>query len=276
MDKRYSLLQLFCLAIIIICSAFIGYWWQSHSELKKSNERIVDTHIKHLSLMDSLFCDLKSEILINDKTLQQDIHCLLDSVSNSQIKNHKQLHTTLIQAINDIIASSRNVEFTSKFQKDSILCQHEILMAHQQVKNMLSLHIDKIDDDYAMIGLWGTVLSIIFILFGFFAIFKIEEAKEQAKNILLEVQAKGEEVIANMTNKAESLQNLIQNVTSQNEQFNQNNQKMNILIEGFNEQKNESEQIIALLSDKLKELDLYLQDKKIPIKMKQSKKGAKS
>ena len=137
---------------------------------------------------------------------------------------------------------------------------------------MLSLHIDKIDDDYAMIGLWGTVLSIIFILFGFFAIFKIEEAKEQAKNILLEVQAKGEEVIANMTNKAESLQNLIQNVTSQNEQFNQNNQKMNILIEGFNEQKNESEQIIALLSDKLKELDLYLQDKKIPIKMKQSKK----
>lgn len=112
-------------------------------------------------------------------------------------------------------------------------------------------------------------------MFGFFAIFKIEEAKEQAKNILIEVQVKGEEVIANMTNKAESLQNLIQNVTSQNEQFNQNNQKMNILIEGFNEQKNESEQIITLLSDKLKELDLYLQDKK-QIKMKQSKKGAKS
>ena len=43
----------------------------------------------------------------------------------------------------------------------------------------------------------------------------------------------------------------------------------------FNKQKNESEQIISLLSDKLKELDLYLQDKK-QIKMKQSKKGAKS
>ena len=102
-----------------------------------------------------------------------------------------------------------------------------------------------------------------------------QKIKPYHDNILIEVQVKGEEVIANMTNKAESLQNLIQNVTSQNEQFNQNNQKMNILIEGFNKQKNESEQIISLLSDKLKELDLYLQDKK-QIKMKQSKKGAKS
>ena len=42
------------------------------------------------------------------------------------------------------------------------------------------LEDNKIDNDYSQIGIWGGLLSIIFLIFGFFAIFKIEETKTEA------------------------------------------------------------------------------------------------
>ena len=62
--------------------------------------------------------------------------------------------------------------------------------------NLVALHIDKIDNDYSQIGIWGGILSIIFLIFGFFAIFKIEETKAEAKNTLEDVKVQKEKASA--------------------------------------------------------------------------------
>ena len=57
------------------------------------------------------------------------------------------------------------------------------------MSNLVKLHIDKIENDYAQIGIWGGVLSVIFIIFGFFAIFKIEESKKDANEVIEEIKS---------------------------------------------------------------------------------------
>lgn len=75
----------------------------------------------------------------------------------------------------------------AQLQNDSALLRREILLSQAEESNMVALHLDKIDNDYSQIGIWGGVLSIIFLIFGFFAIFKIEETKAEVINTLTEV-----------------------------------------------------------------------------------------
>jgi hypothetical protein len=81
----------------------------------------------------------------------------------------------------------------SQLQKDSALFKREILLSQEEMNNLVELHIDKIENDYAQIGIWGGVLSVIFIIFGFFAIFKLEETKSDAQRILNDVIKQGDE-----------------------------------------------------------------------------------
>ena len=74
------------------------------------------------------------------------------------------------------------------------------------------MHIDKVENDYAQIGIWGGILSVIFIIFGFFAIFKIEETKTEAKTLLNDIEEQGKKVsnkINNLQEQASELNNFL-------------------------------------------------------------------
>jgi myosin heavy subunit len=98
----------------------------------------------------------------------------------------------------------------SQLQKDSAVFKREILLSQEEMSNLVEMHIDKIENDYAQIGIWGGVLSVIFIIFGFFAIFKIEESKSEAKDVLNEVKELGR----NASKEVEKLQNQATNLDS--------------------------------------------------------------
>ncbi len=84
----------------------------------------------------------------------------------------------------------------AQLQNDSALMRREIMLSQEEKMNLVALHIDKIDNDYSQIGIWGGILSIIFLIFGFFAIFKIEETKVEAKSTLEDVKNQKEKASA--------------------------------------------------------------------------------
>ena len=66
-------------------------------------------------------------------------------------------------------------------------------------EKMLELHLNKIEHEYTNITMWASVLTIIFLVFSFFSLFKIEQSRKE-----IETKKKGEEdingTIANATN----------------------------------------------------------------------------
>lgn len=157
-SNRNPIVYWFCGIIGFTLILLIGYLCNSTKTLKESQNVIVTENIGHIARVDSLFYEMKEVILCND---------------SGKIVNAPTL--------------------LSQLQKDSALFKRELLLSQEEMNNLVELHIDKIENDYAQIGIWGGVLSVIFIIFGFFAIFKLEETKSDAQRILNDVIKKGEE-----------------------------------------------------------------------------------
>lgn len=169
-ERNNTLTILFCLTFLAVFLTFIGYLRNSTNVFKQSQEKIVKAHLFHVESVDSMFRDMKN-VLVNN-----------DSVSLES----KQLLLSQIHA-------------------DSALFRREILLSQEEMNNAVTLHIDKIENDYAQIGIWGGILSIVFLFFGFFAIFKVEETKTEAKNVLKNVEEEGKKSIEELHRQATGL-----------------------------------------------------------------------
>lgn len=174
-SNRNPIVYWFCVTIFFILILLVSYLCHSTKTLTESQERIITEHVRHIAKVDSLFFDLKEVVLSSDS----------DKIINAPV-------------------------LLSQLQKDSAVFKREILLSQEEMSNLVEMHIDKIENDYAQIGIWGGVLSVIFIIFGFFAIFKIEESKSEAKDVLNEVKELGR----NASKEVEKLQNQATNLDS--------------------------------------------------------------
>ena len=154
--KTNKIVYCFCGVLIVALIMLIGYLCHSAKLFRDSQTRIVETHVNHIMKIDSIFYDMKVIILSNDS----------GTIANSQA-------------------------LVSQLQSDSALFRREVQLSQEEMSNLVALHIEKIENDYAQIGIWGGVLSVVFIIFGFFAIFKIEETKADAKDVLNDVKEQG-------------------------------------------------------------------------------------
>lgn len=191
MEKNSNkiLVRWFCGTFIATLLILVGYLYCSTNTFKESQTKIVNEHIKHIAKVDSIFYDMKTVVLSNDT----------GTIMNAPV-------------------------LLSQLQKDSALFKREILLSQEEVNNLVSLHIDKIDNDYSQIGIWGGLLSVIFLIFGFFAIFKIEETKAEAKNVLDDVKEKGKKA----TGEIEELQS---QASKLNNSFNSIKQECILLLQ---------------------------------------------
>ena len=209
MNDNKNVLRWFCGCFIATLIIFVSYLCYSITTFKNSQERIVTEHLEHLANVDSIFYDIKKVILSTDS----------GTIANAPV-------------------------LLAQLQNDSALMRREILLSQAEESNLVALHIDKIDNDYSQIGIWGGILSIIFLIFGFFAIFKIEETKAEAKNTLNEVKTEGDNASAQI--------NELQTQAGQlNDLFNSNNQKareLDGLIATINTKNSLAEESIARIN----------------------------
>lgn len=216
MKQHKITLYLFCSCFIATLIILVSYLCYSTTTFKNSQERIVTEHLEHLANADSIFCDIKKVILSNDS----------GTIANAPV-------------------------LLAQLQSDSALMRREIMLSQEEKMNLVALHIDKIDNDYSQIGIWGGILSIIFLIFGFFAIFKIEETKAEAKNTLEEVKTQGEEAIA-------ETKELQMQAGQLNDLFNSNiqkNRELDELIATINTEHSQAQHTLERIKGLLEEVE---------------------
>lgn len=207
------------MVLLIMFSILVGYWICSYIGLRNSQKEIVQMHANHIANVDSLFCDIKKKLLQENEKTQATVSSLLDSIAKKYPQRRWYINRALVASLENLVRTNNAKLLASEFKKDSILCKHETLMAQEQIKQMLSLHIDKIDDDYSTIGIWGAVLSIIFLTFGFFAIFKIEESRAEVNKVLTDARLKGDNLIKDIESKSNHFQHLLSTLMEQSNSF---------------------------------------------------------
>lgn len=222
--KNNNIVYCFCGVIIVILIILITYLCHSATIFKESQGKIVNEHVNHVMKIDSIFYDMKTMILSNDT----------GTIVNS-------------------------LALLSQLQCDSALFRREVQLSQEEMSNLVALHIEKIENDYAQIGIWGGVLSVIFIIFGFFAIFKIEETKADAKDVLSNVKKQGLNAsieITKLQDQATNLNNYLATIKQNSDSFISNKtEEFNTLIQDIVKMHDESTKYIERISDLLKEVE---------------------
>lgn len=124
---------------------------------------------------------------------------------------------------------------------------------------MVALHIEKIENDYAQIGIWGGVLSVVFIIFVFFAIFKIEETKADAKEVLNDVKKQGlnaSNEIAQLQGQASNLNEYLTSIKQDSDSFIANkSEELKALTQNIGTMHAESTKSLERISNLLQDVE---------------------
>lgn len=185
------------LTIVVICT--IAAW----IVMSKANDRLEATH---------------NTIITHQQNSINSIDSLLKIYWKSQTDSLRKPSDTLTEQLN-----SQLIKIAQSAAENN----------NERITNLLESELSKIQNEYEVLNLWCALLTVVFLIFSFFSIFKANEMANQSENALNSmrgiahtVQKKSEEVdndiqkakvkidevsnsIGQLSNKQESLSNAI-------------------------------------------------------------------
>ena len=135
------------------------------------------------------------ELARKEKDIYQESIDRICSLSDSHLKTTDSIYLSKFLLLDSIIhdtISNKNIllQIDGFAKVDSLMLEHERVIALKQQNDMLENHLKTIDASYTNITIWGAVLSILFIVFSFFSIYKIEDTKKQMEGLFHEIKEK--------------------------------------------------------------------------------------
>ena len=250
----------------IFCCLFIGYLCYSNYTLNLSQKRIKDYYINHINKADSLCFSISAYNTVLFENIQKANNALLaDSLIKYTLGSKQKLSENQYKDLSTIISNYYNQsikiqeQYQSKLSRDSLQFNAERTLLEGQTKAMIDLHLTKIDHEYNNITMWAAILTILFLVFSFYSIFKMDEliqqGREGVKDIkrlkkegddsitcvktenneqIKKLKEETEEIIKEHREKLESMSSSFS--TQQNDLYKRTNEYLNGLRKNFDEQ----------------------------------------
>lgn len=169
MDNKNSIQQpryarLFLIVLSIYTVIFMGYQIFAMCNLNSSQDKIKNYYLEHIERVDSLYCKLGS----NNKAILSTY--MLDSVYNNDIE--------LLYA-----------EYDKVLREDSLRLCNERALLEMQTKSMIDLHLNKVEHEYSNLTIWAAILTILFLVFSFYSIYKMDELIQQGNDGVKDIRS---------------------------------------------------------------------------------------
>ncbi|WP_418829833.1 hypothetical protein [Phocaeicola sp.] len=182
-SQRAKYSQLFLIVLSVYTAIFMGYQIFAICSLNSSQNKIKDYYLDHIERVDSLYCNLGS----NNKAILSTY--MQDSIYNG---NMELLY----------------MEYEKVLKEDSLRLHNERCLVEMQTKSMIDLHLNKIEHEYSNLTIWAAILTILFLVFSFYSIYKMDELIQQGNDGVKDIRSlkkDGENLIENLeaTSKSE-------------------------------------------------------------------------
>lgn len=187
--------KLFLVVISIFSLLFIAYLFYAGHTLRSSQERIKDYYTEHINKIDSMYCGIsKYNLAWITETKKISDAVLADSLVKYTLGRTKILSKAQYQNLVTVISEHfKHVDQLQEWHKtkllqDSIRLNAERVLLEGQIKNMVDLHLNKIEHEYNNITLWAAILTILFLVFSFYSIYKMDELIQQGRDGVLDIK----------------------------------------------------------------------------------------
>lgn len=198
-NRHHSLC--FCVVIAIIIATYGVFLGVANSNLKSSQERIVNSYDQIQKQTASNIHAFIEQSATHREELQscldKQMMCLSNAFSSKDSLSAEKIFTKLYADIEYLREQNACI---TRIASDTLSLQYRDMTSSVMSEKMLELHLNKIEHEYTNITMWASVLTIIFLVFSFFSLFKIEQSRKEIEDL----RKKGEEdingTIANATN----------------------------------------------------------------------------
>lgn len=220
MQTKYGVLFLWTL--IGFAVVFIGYLFWSHCSLKHSQEQIRKDYIAHIQKADSLYIhwtEYNNAVIQSSQKVNNAM--LADSIIKLTLSNRYRLsrnqYNSLILVLNSHFAKmdSLHKQYDEKLLRDSLRLNTERELLEGQTQTMLELHLNKIEHEYSNITMWGAVLTILFLVFSFYSIYKMDELIQQGNEGVKEIKNLKKEGKQNLDQLKKEKDDVVNNMQGQ-------------------------------------------------------------
>jgi hypothetical protein len=180
-NEEKSKVNSFLLILLFSIIAIVGAYSWTTCDYKTRQQKIIDTQNNQLSKLDSIMGSFYTQSMQLSKDTAY-YKLLIDSLSKS--KNNKQAYADSIvkSVISAAIRTQNNRELTDQLRKDSIFVHTQIGQIQNDTKNQLSLEFNKLQNEYFTLQLWGGILTIVFLIFTFYSLFKTDDLMKQGRD----------------------------------------------------------------------------------------------
>ena len=173
---------LFLIVLSIYTIIFMTYQIIAICNLNSSQDKIKDYYIEHIEKVDSIYCKLGANNKVILSTYMQD----------STYNNDMEL---------------LYMEYNKVLREDSLRLCNERVLLEMQTKTMIDLHLDKVEHEYSNLTIWAAILTILFLVFSFYSIYKMDELIQQGNEGVKDIRSlkkSGEDLIEKLEETSKS------------------------------------------------------------------------
>lgn len=197
-NRHHSLCFCFVMSIIIVI--YGGFLGTANSNLKRSQERIINSYDQiQKQTANNIHAFIEQSATHRQELqscLDKQMMCLSNACSSKDSLSAEKIFTKLYADIEYLREQNACI---TRIASDTLSLQYRDMTSSVMSEKMLELHLNKIEHEYTNITVWAAVLTIIFLVFSFFSLFKIEQSRKEIEDL----RRKGEEningTIANAT-----------------------------------------------------------------------------
>lgn len=234
----------FCIVIFAIITLLGFYLYQSNRNLKTAQQEIVKVYddIQKQTTNSIVFYINQSAEHRNSlqSCVDRQINCLSKMLSS---KDSLRGEDIFIKLYTDVEYMRGQNEYITKLATDSLSLQYRELASTVTAEKMLELHLDKIEHEYTNITIWAAVLTIVFLVFSFFSLFKIEQSRKEIEDLKRQGEADINAIITNASgiikDSTSRLENLDKTVQPYKDEFESLVKEYRSIITAIKESKDE-------------------------------------
>ena len=156
----------------------------STSSHRESHDRIINHNQTAFQSYHEILASIPSYI---DTLTVRKQEIILDIIKDSILTKLPKLSVKQQQALasyveSAVIAASMQMPYTSLIDKlEASVSSNQISNIQAETKALLELEFNKIQNEYETLALWAGILTIVFLIFSFYSMFKTEELLKQGR-----------------------------------------------------------------------------------------------
>ena len=167
---------------IFSCVVTVGALLMCTSNHVESHDRIINHNQTAFQSYQEMLASIPSRIDALNVRKQE---IILDIVQDSILTKLPKLPTKQQQALasyveSAVMAASMEMSYINLVDElEASVSSVQIANINAEIKDLLELEFNKIQNEYQTLALWAGILTIVFLIFSFYSMFKTEELLKQ-------------------------------------------------------------------------------------------------